>query len=282
VDPSEAAIRIDPIDLLDGETVEVHPAHRGPTRWGAIAAAAAVVAVLGAVLAAPRASVCDVRSFAPGSGDGRSRQTPLLVHDAAALDAVRDCLDRHHLQVADILPNAPFVPLGFTSEASIALSGSYAGGGHHIVDLRIFLPGSDGVALFAAIDGGSVEDLVLLRPRVEGRSQVAALAGSISPTGSITGVRVIDAAIVAEDVAAVVAGTSSDDVMLDVEVRGGTVQVAGQVVGTLVGRVRADAATAGPSGGALATDTTIAAGVSLRDATGPITARAVGEVLAAG
>jgi hypothetical protein len=281
VDPSEAAIRIDPIDLLDVETVEVHPAHRGPTRWGAIAAVAAVIAVIGAMLAAPRASVCDVGPFAPGSGDGRSPQAPLLVHDAAALDAVRDCLDRHHLQVADILPNAPFVPLGFTSEASSGLSGSYAGGGHHIVDLRIFLPGIDGVALFAAIDGGSVEDLVLLRPRVEGRSQVAALAGRISAAASITGVRVIDAAIVAEDVAAVVAGTSSDDIRLDVEIRGGTVQVEGQVVGTLVGRVRADAA-AGPRDGALATDASVTTGVRLRDATGPIATRAVGEILGTG
>jgi predicted unusual protein kinase regulating ubiquinone biosynthesis (AarF/ABC1/UbiB family) len=132
-----------------------------------IAALTAAVVAVGAMLVTPRASVCDVRSFAPGSGDGRSLQKPLLVHDAAALDAVRDCLDRHHLQVADILPNAPFVPIGLTAEASTGQCGSYDGGGHSIVDLRIFLPGIDGVGLFAAIEGGSVGDLTLLRPRVE-------------------------------------------------------------------------------------------------------------------
>jgi len=266
----------------------VHPAPRSSTRWGVIAALTAAVVAVGAMLVTPRASVCDVRSFAPGSGDGRSLQKPLLVHDAAALDAVRDCLDRHHLQVADILPNAPFVPIGLTAEASTGLSGSYDGGGHSIVDLRIFLPGIDGVGLFAAIEGGSVGDLTLLRPRVEGRSRVAALAGSVTAGASVQAVEIIDATIVAEDVAAVVSGSASDDVVVDVTVRGGSVQVEGFVVGTHIGRMRADMTRPDPAASGalgidvLALDTRVANGVSLRDADGPTAQRAVGEVLGAG
>jgi hypothetical protein len=269
-------MRIDHIDLMDVETVEVRPAPRGARRWGVSAAIAAAALVVGALLVAPLAGACDVRAFAPGSGDGRSVQEPLLVHDAAALDAVGSCLDRHHLQVTDILPNAPFVPIGFTSQASAGLQGSYDGGGHSIVDLRIFLPGVDGVALFAALDGGEVRDLTLLRPRVEGGSGVAAVAGDLTTGSAVRGVRIVDAAIVAEDVAALVAGSASADVELDVELRGGSVEVRGRVVGTHLGRVRP-----GPSG-VSQHEEFVAGDVRLRDGSGPTSARPVGEVLSAG
>ena len=273
---------------MDVETVEVRPAHRAPLRWGVIAMAAAAALIVGAVLLAPRASVCDVRAFAPGSGDGRTPQTPLLVHDATALDAVRDCLDRHHLQVDDILPNAPFVPLGLTSDATVGLSGSYEGGGHSIVDLRIFLPGVDGVGLFVSLDGGRVADLTLLRPRVEGGSSVAALAGSMTGGSTVEGIRVLDAVIRAEDVAGLVAGTSSDAVTLEAERLDGSVQVDGLIMGTHIGRIRtgADPARAAsapaPSPEGFTSDLHDASGVTLTGAGGPATRRAVGEVLGAG
>ncbi len=273
---------------MDAETVEVRTAGRGPRPLGTIAATVTAALIISTALIAPRASVCDVRAFAPGSGDGRSVQTPLLVHDEDALDAVRGCLDRHHLQVTDILPNAPFVPLGLTSGSTMGLSGSYDGGDRSIVDLRIFLPGVDGVALFASIDGGSVSDLTLLRPRVEGRSAVAALVGIITAGAIVQGVSLIDASIVAADVAGVVAGVSSDDVVMDVRIRGGDVQVAGYVVGTHVGRIRAD--TIDPAAApaeALSTAIPIAGSrgatdVGLRDADGPTAQRAVGAVHGAG
>jgi hypothetical protein len=274
------------------ETVELAPARRASLRSPLILIVIGASVLVTTVLLLTRTGGCDVTAFAPGSGDGATPSTPLLVHDAQALDAAGSCLDRHLLQVADIAPNAPFVPLGLRADGS-GLSGSYDGGGHAIVDLRVFLPGVAGAGLFSHIDGGTVRDLTLTRPRVEGGVGVAALAGHVTGDAIIDGVRMIDAIVVAQDAAALIAGTAGPGVRIDVTLTGGSVQVTeGGDVATLIGRLvlagtGAETATDAPVGSATATAplptiavTTSGAVTRLLDAAGPVADRAIGSASA--
>lgn len=274
------------------ETVELAPARRASLRSPLIRIVIGASVLVTTVVLLMRTGGCDLAAFAPGSGDGATPSTPLHVHDARALDAVGGCLDRHLLQVADIAPNAPFVPLGLGADGG-GLSGSYEGGGHAIVDLRVFLPGTAGAALFAHIDGGTVRDLTLTRPRVEGGVGVAALAGRITGDAIIEDVRVIDAIVVAQDAAALIAGTAGPGVRIDVTLSGGSVQVTeGGDVATVIGRLElagtgADTTTDAPVGSVTApepfptvTVTTSGAATSLLDAAGPVSDRAIGTASA--
>ena len=64
-----------------------------------------------AAFAQPGDGACDGATFAGGDGSARH---PYLVHTAAALDEVRDCLDRHFRQVAriDLSGTANWKPIG--------------------------------------------------------------------------------------------------------------------------------------------------------------------------
>ena len=275
------------------ETVELAPARRTSLRSPLILIVIGASVLVTTVLLLTRAGGCDLAAFAPGSGDGTTPSTPLLVHDAMALDVAGGCLDRHLLQVADIAPNAPFVPLGLGVDDG-GLSGSYDGGGHAIVDLRVFLPGIADAGLFTHLDGGTVRDLTLTRPRVEGGIGVAALAGRVTGDAIIDGVRVIDAIVVAQDAAALIAGTAGPGVRIDVTLTGGSVQVTGGGdVATLIARLvpagtSADTATDAPVGSAAGTAplpaitvTTPGAVTRLLDAAGPVADRAIGSAPAA-
>jgi hypothetical protein len=261
------------------ETVELAPSRAPSLRSPLVLVVLGTAALLTVVVLSTQATGCDRDAFAPGSGDGATPGSPLLVHDAAALDAVGGCLGRHHLQVADIVPSAPFVPLGL-GQGDGALTGSYDGGGHAIVDLRVFLPGASDVALFSHIDGGEVRDLTLERPRIEGGAGVAALAGRVTGAATLERIRVIDADIIAEDAAATVAGSAGREVRIEVTLRAGSVRVdAGKQVASVVGQLLPADPSASTRSAALPDLTVTTAGPppSLADATGPVPDRSIGS-----
>ena len=163
-------------------------------RRGPLWALAVLVVLAGgaaAVVMTLTGSSCPVERFGPGSGDGRSEARALLVHDPAALAVVDRCPDRTFRQVADLIAPNPWTPVGLGSGG---FTGTYDGDDHRITGLRVFLPGSGDVGMFAVLDG-SVRDLVLEDVAVEGGGRAGAVAGRATAAADVRGVTVTGARV---------------------------------------------------------------------------------------
>jgi hypothetical protein len=181
---------------------------------------------------------CRTDRFGSDSGDGRTPDRPLLVDGPVALAEATRCPDRHLRQVADIDAPNPWTPLGLGRTGEAAFTGSYDGGGHRIVGLRVFLPGSSDAGLFGVLAGGEVRDLVLEDVVVAAGGPVGAVVGRATGPARVLRVEVRAARIAGDvDVGALVGRA---DATVTVEGRFvGTVEVAGRPVpaASLVGRV---------------------------------------------
>jgi hypothetical protein len=119
--------------------------------------------------------------FAGGTG---TEANPYQVATAAQLNKVRDHLDKHFIQTADInLGEAPWnegdgwLPIGdYVNGASFR--GIYDGGNYRIIGLFINRPAKDGVGLFGETSHGAVvKNLKMINVDVTGRDYVGAASG---------------------------------------------------------------------------------------------------------
>lgn len=139
----------------------------------------------------PVLSVClaliPLTPFALGEfagGDGLPG-TPYLVETVEHLDNVRNHLDSHFLQIADIdLGVMPWSggdgwdPIG-TAVAGGQFTGRYDGNQRTIRNLTIARSGSDHQGLFAATRDAQIFNLTIANAAIEGRDYVGGLAGVI-------------------------------------------------------------------------------------------------------
>lgn len=116
--------------------------------------------------------------FAGGSG---TLADPYQVATATQLYNVRNHLDKHFIQKADInLGEAlwnqgdGWVPIG---DSTNPFAGVYNGNGKKIIDLYINRPTEDNIGLFGKAAGGTISDLTLENVEVYGKSFVGALIG---------------------------------------------------------------------------------------------------------
>ncbi len=122
----------------------------------------------------------------PG-GDG-SVANPYQVNSAATLNLVRNDLEAHYIQTADIdLGLSPWsddlgwVPIGFNPQRNtfVPFSGSYDGNGHLITNLTINTDYNNR-GLFSRLSQATVKDLGLLNVDIRGNDYIAGVAGRIS------------------------------------------------------------------------------------------------------
>lgn len=180
---------------------------------------------------------CRPSRFGPGSGDGRSPLAPLVVDGPAALAEAARCPDRHLRQVGDIEAPNPWTPLGLGRAGTPAFTGSYDGGGHRLIGVRVFLPGTDAAGVFAIVDGGEIRDLVLEDVLIEAEGQVGAVVGRALGEARVVGITVRAARITGrEDVGGLV-GVADPSVRIEGEFTG-ILEVAGQrTPARLAGRI---------------------------------------------
>ncbi len=117
-----------------------------------------------------------------GGGSGTA-ENPYLVATADHLNNVRDHLNKHFLQTADInLGVAPWnegegwVPIG-ASTAGNRFTGSYDGGGFVIRNLTINRAGQDYQGLFGYLEMAVIRNMKLENVNILGRQSTGALAG---------------------------------------------------------------------------------------------------------
>lgn len=148
---------------------------------------AALLLCAAPALAQPGDGVCDAAAFAGGEG---SAERPYLVQAPAALDEVRDCLDRHFRQVApiDLSSAGNWKPIGALQEGQRAwdpraprFTGVYDGAGHPITGLRISRPASD-QALFGRAGPATFVN-VHVEGEVTGLQRVGLLVGGVTAAG---------------------------------------------------------------------------------------------------
>jgi len=142
-------------------------------------------------------TISAAQSFAGGSG---TEADPYLVATAEHLNSVRDHLDAHFRQTADIdLGVAPWnsgegwAPIGNTAAP---FTGGFDGGGYAIRNLTIFRPKTGYQGLFTQIDGASIANLHLQDVNIQSGANSGGLASDIrgesiveqvTVTGSING-----------------------------------------------------------------------------------------------
>lgn len=132
-------------------------------------------------------------------GDG-TQMNPYQVSNAAQLNAVRNYLNAHFIQTANIdLGVAPWndgegwLPIG---SASQQFTGRYNGNGYSISNLRISRSAVDNLGLFGYSNNATLERIALQQVNVEGKSFVGSLLGysynsninSCTVSGNISGV----------------------------------------------------------------------------------------------
>ncbi len=136
--------------------------------------------------------------FAGGSG---TEDDPWQVENPDHLDAVRDHLSAHFLQIADIdaedtenwNEGAGFLPIGEGFDAPF--QGSFNGDGFTISSLTINLPDTDYVGLFASTEDALLENIHLVAVNITGKARVGGLTGynyeslihNCSSSGFVTG-----------------------------------------------------------------------------------------------
>ena len=125
--------------------------------------------------------------FAGGSG---TEEDPYLVSNAAELNEIRNHIDKHFRQIADIdLGVAPWnvdngwLPIGEFYPSNPAnnqlFSGSYDGNGYSISNLFISRPNTDYIGLFSLTDGAVLTHIVLMDVDITGAHFVGALAAML-------------------------------------------------------------------------------------------------------
>jgi hypothetical protein len=127
--------------------------------------------------------------FAGGSG---TREDPYQVATAEQLNAVRDYLAAHFIQIADIdLDQDPWnlgegwLPIG----GETPFTGMYNGADYRVSGLRIERPEAEYQGLFGQMSGASIRNVVLESASVRGRNYTGALAG-IALSSGLQGIRV--------------------------------------------------------------------------------------------
>ena len=131
-----------------------------------------------------------------GGGNGTSGN-PYLVEDADDLNAVRNNINAHYLQVKNIdltkySSGAGWLPI------TANFQGTYDGGLYSIIGLKINRPTTDAVGLFSSV-AGNLRNIRIIDANIVGRSYVGALvgysnrcyrctsSGSVSGSGSYVG-----------------------------------------------------------------------------------------------
>jgi len=117
---------------------------------------------------------CAEAQFAGGTG---SSADPYLIETAEQLDAVRDHLTSHFLQVIslDLSSYTNWVPIGTDADP---FTGTYRGESNTITNLTVDRPDEDYVGLFGYMAGSSwLRELSLTNVSVVGRNAVGAIAG---------------------------------------------------------------------------------------------------------
>ncbi len=133
---------------------------------------------LGAVL------VLDVTPPEFAGGDG-TEANPYLVATADQLNNVRNHLDKHFRQTADIdLDVAPYnegegwVPIGTSAEP---FTGTYDGDNNTISGLSVNRPSDSLVGLFGVVKGATLNNLTLADVDIQGKNETGGLAGNAAP-----------------------------------------------------------------------------------------------------
>ena len=115
--------------------------------------------------------------FTQGTG---TEADPYLVETAADLNGVRDYLDAHFKQMADIDLSgyANWEPIGtFVDGQELEFRGIYDGNGHTISNLTIDRPSTEFIGLFGVTTEATIKDLGLLNVNVTGTNDVGGLVG---------------------------------------------------------------------------------------------------------
>jgi len=123
--------------------------------------------------------------YAGGSG---TEADPYLIATTYQLNNVREELDAHYLQIANIdLDEFPYndgsgwIPIGIDGEF---FSGSYNGGGFTISNMMIDRTGwgNENSGLFGVVDGSLLQNIVIETASITGYSYVGGIAGNCSNT----------------------------------------------------------------------------------------------------
>ncbi|QUH25477.1 leucine-rich repeat protein [Serpentinicella alkaliphila] len=143
--------------------------------------------------------VLQLTEFAGGSG---TEEDPYQVATANHLNNVRNHLDKHFIQIADIdldgYNESNWLPIGTNITP---YTGSYDGKNHSIIDMQIIRHTQDNVGLFGYVASGTIKNVNLDNVDISGKSNVGGLIGrmyinnpslegeisNVSVTGVITG-----------------------------------------------------------------------------------------------
>ncbi|MGI6628558.1 MAG: immunoglobulin-like domain-containing protein [Bacillota bacterium] len=122
-------------------------------------------------------------------GDG-TEGNPYLIATAAQLNNVRNHLDKHFKQIANINLNVVLYnqdegwnPIGTSDEA---FTGTYDGNDKTITGLRIVRSSSSRVGLFGAAKGATLKNLTLEDVAILAQSSVGGLVGVVTELGTLT------------------------------------------------------------------------------------------------
>lgn len=146
-------------------------------------------------------SVSEPAAYHPFAGGSGTASDPYQVGTARQLHEVRNYLDKHFIQVADIDlshtvlslkawydSTAGWEPIGVKEDWNrvAPFSGSYDGKGFTITGLFINRPDEQAVGLFGSVEDASIKNVSLEQVNVRGRIQVGGLVGS-NRAGEISG-----------------------------------------------------------------------------------------------
>lgn len=235
--------------------------------WRRLAAGAtAAILVGGLLVTTPTTASAIGCTWRPDAGSGTAAD-PYQVADATDLDAVRNCLDKHFVQTADVTLAGPFTTLG-------DFTGSYDGGSHSITGMTT-VPG-----MFESISGtGRVHHLTLKQSTIEmtplGQAFGGALAGTISDSAEVTNVSAEGVTITGFNYLGGLIGAAQGPVRIAEVTVSGSVISFGHDVGGVVGLANRDLSTRGPT----ITDTSFTGTVRGDDEVGGIVGTAIATTL---
>lgn len=208
-------------------------------------------------------------------GDG-SPGNPYQLSTLPQLDSVRNYLDKHFIQTADIDASdtenwndgAGFVPIG---DNSTPFTGGYNGDGHTITGLTIDRGDTDIMGLFGIVSGATIENLGIVNADITGRDGTGGLAASITNSsvitecyvsGTITGTRFFVGGL---------AGAASGNSSIDKSYSTATVTGSNQYIGGLIGSNNSSTISSSYSTGSVSGGNSQIGGlVGINDGTGAI------------
>lgn len=207
--------------------------------WRRLAAVTTATLMAGGLLVTTPTTASAVGcTWRPDAGSGTAAD-PYQVADATDLDAVRNCLDKHFVQTADVTLAGPFTTLG-------DFTGSYDGGSHSITGMTT-VPG-----MFETISGtGRVHHLTLKQSTVEmtplGQAFGGALAGTITDSAEVTNVSAEAVTITGFNYLGGLIGAAQGPVRIANVAVSGSVVSFGHDVGGVIGLATRDLSTRGPT-----------------------------------